>query len=85
MDIVKDDSQVEEQAVKFDPSKAYRWQPETRFVLNGTEFGNALNTLRALLEISQLAGVAYQALEQKLKDAVETGEAIEIEPPQQNQ
>lgn len=78
MEIVKDTPQ-------FDPSKQYRWTPETEFVLKGGEFATLLNTLRAHLsteqaQITLLAQRAADVLEAQLKDAVETGKAVEIVP-----
>ena len=83
MEIVKDTPQ-------FDPSKQYRWTPETEFVLKGGEFATLLNTLRAHLsteqaQITLLAQRAAEVLEAQLKDAVETGKAVEITPEERPQ
>lgn len=83
MEIVKDTPQ-------FDPSKQYRWTPETEFVLKGGEFATLLNTLRAHLsteqaQITLLAQRAADVLEAQLKDAVESGKAVEIVPEERPQ
>lgn len=85
MEIVKDDEELVMPQPEFDPSKQYRWTPETEFVLKGGEFATLLNTLRAHLsteqaQITLLAQRAADVLEAQLKDAVESGKAVEITP-----
>jgi len=84
MEIVKDD---EPQAVllpEFDPSKKYRWTPDTKFVLEGAEFATLLNAMRAILSTEEAQTIlaaqrASDELEKLLKDAVEDGRAVEIQ------
>ena len=80
---------VEDQPT-FDPTKQYRWTPETEFVLKGAEFATLLNTLRAHLsteqaQITLLAQRAADVLEAQLKEAVESGKAVEITPEERPQ
>ena len=82
MEIVKDTPQ-------FDPSKQYRWTPDTQFVLTGSEFATLLNTMRAHLsteaaQITLLTQRASEALEAQLKAAVESGAAVEAETQPQS-
>ena len=62
---------------KYDPSKAYRWNPEDTFTLTGQEFGFTYQVLNAkkmeLLQQLEIIGI----LENKLKEAVESGVAVE--------
>lgn len=84
MEIVKDEETSATVVATFDPSKKYKWTPETTFAMNGHQFAMVLNSLRAVLstDIAQSlfsSQAASEALEDLLKDAVEDGRAIEIE------
>lgn len=63
---------------EFNPNVNYSWTPETEFALVGNEFGFILNTLLAkekeLVEQLQVLSI----LKEKLKAAVERGEAVEV-------
>ena len=85
MQIVKDEDQQVDATVgpTFDPTKQYRWNPDTQFTLTGGEFAVLLNSLRAFLstensQIVLLADRAAKALEDQLKGAVEDGRAVEV-------
>mgnify|MGYP000685720307 CR=1 FL=1 len=83
MEIVKDDQPSATVVTEFDPSKQYRWNPDTEFKLDGGEFATLLNSLRAFLstensQIVLLADKAAKALENQLKEAVEDGRAVEV-------
>lgn len=86
MKIVRDngeDNTSKPEKVEFDPKKVYTWNPEDRFVLNGNQFGQILNTLRVVLaskEIQMLI-TASDTMEDILADAVEKGVAKEVVEP----
>ena len=86
MQIVRDEGEIVDATTPtFDPQKQYRWEPSTEFKLNGGEFAVLLNALRAYLstEDSQIvlaADRASKALEDQLRQAVEDGRAVEVEP-----
>jgi hypothetical protein len=68
---------------KFDPSKQYKWSPDTKFILAASEYGMILNGFRAILNTTEAKNIlmvlkASEILEEKLKQAVETGQAQEI-------
>lgn len=63
---------------KYDAAKKYRWEPDTRFLLTGEEFGVILNSLRAILNSPDaqrilLAERANLAVENSIARAVEVG------------
>lgn len=74
-------SKMEENPVKgpkYDPSKKYRWEPGSNFLLSGEEFGIILNSLRAILNTPDaqrilLAEKASQSIDRVLARAVEVG------------
>jgi len=62
----------------FDPSKKYKWQPNTNFEVTGAEFGVMLNAFRLALstETAQQTLLIYEAsktAESVLARAVEIG------------
>jgi hypothetical protein len=84
MEIVKDEETSATVAPTFDPSKKYKWTPDTMFTMNGQEFAVMLNTLRGILSTDLAQSLfsaqnASESMENLLKSAVEDGRAIEIE------
>lgn len=68
----------QEKGLKYDPSKPYKWEPGTQFLLSGEEFGVILNSIRAILNSPEgrlilLADQANKAVETSLARAVEIG------------
>lgn len=65
----------------FDPTKNYKWDLDTKFELDGQEFGFIYNLL--LKEKRELLRKldAINMLEMRLREAVEDGRATELEPP----
>jgi hypothetical protein len=83
MQIVKDEEPQATVVPEFDPNKKYRWTPDTKFVLGGSEFATLLNSMRVMLSTEQAQSIlaaqrASESLENLLKNAVENGNAIEI-------
>lgn len=39
---------MEENKITFDPTKHYKWEPDTEVVLKGEVFGALLNTIKAM-------------------------------------
>jgi hypothetical protein len=74
--------------ITYDPNKKYTWTNDDQFVINGSEFGLILNTLRAILSTPEaakilLANEANNVIEAKLAQAVESGVVVEApEAPQ---
>lgn len=73
-----EDLKEEQKVNKYDPSKKYRWEPGTNFLLSGEEFGVVLNSLRAILNTHEaqrilLAERANLAIENALSKAVAIG------------
>lgn len=70
---------VAEATPTFSPEKRYRWTPEDQFTLTGVEFAMILNQVlerkQKLLQELEVTNL----LEQKLKEAVESGVATEME------
>src|SRR5690349_18008766 len=63
---------------KYDPSKKYRWEPGSNFLLTGEEFGLILNSLRAILNTPEaqrvlLAEKASHSIDKALARAIEVG------------
>lgn len=80
---------VEKEAtpIVYDPTKRYRWPSETTFGFNGGEFGVVLNSLRQVLSTKEAQAIlqaarASEIIELALKEAVESGIAIEDTPKQ---
>lgn len=70
--------------VTYDPNKRYRWTPDDKFELVGSEFGILLNALRAVLSTNEaqtilLAERANEVIENSLAKAVEAGRVKEAE------
>lgn len=62
----------------YDPRKKYSWGADSKFELNGSEFGLVLNTIRAILNTEEAAKIlladrANDALEGIMAKAVESG------------
>jgi hypothetical protein len=80
-----------DEKVTFDPNKPYQWKPTDIFEFNGVEYSLLANALRTLLNSEEAQKVMmyqdmYKLVEQKLKDAVETGKAVElVQPPDEPQ
>lgn len=69
---------VEQQPITFDPTKSYTWTGDTKFVLNGQEFGQILNSLRAVISTKEAktildAAEALNVVEGTLANAVMAG------------
>lgn len=66
------------QPITFDPTKSYTWTGDTKFVLNGQEFGQILNSLRAIISTKEAktildAAEALNVVEGTLASAVVAG------------
>jgi len=78
-----------EQFSKFDPSKNYSWEKDTQFTLSGTEFALIFNHLNQFMKAPITIESSFKlldismVLQQKLAQAVESGEAKESSPPQE--
>jgi hypothetical protein len=73
-----------QEPVKYDPNKKYTWNTDDIFVINGSEFGVILNSLRAQLATEEaarilLANRANNTVEQVLARSVEAGVIKEAE------
>ena len=73
----------QQQGPKFDPNKKYTWDVNTKFVLDGGDFGMLLNAMRAVINTKEaqtilLAKQAGDVLEEKLAAAVEAGAVVEV-------
>ena len=71
---------------KYNPSKKYKWDPGTQFLFSGDEFGQLLNSIRAILNTPEarkiiLAQQAHDAIEIALGRAVEIGIVQEMQEP----
>lgn len=69
--------------IKFDPNKAYQWQPTDIFSFSGEEYSAIRATLRSILETKEartvlLAQQASEALHRALISSVENGIAQEL-------
>lgn len=67
----------------YDPSKDYTWTPDTKFVLDGREFGLVLNVVRNILKTPEAMNVimAYEAglkIDNIMSSAVAEGKITEI-------
>lgn len=76
---------VEQQPITFDPTKSYTWTGDTKFVLNGQEFGQILNSLRAVISTKEAktildAAEALNVVEGTLAQAVMAGAVKEAQP-----
>lgn len=68
----------------YNPEKKYTWSPEDKFEFTGAEFGLILNAIRSILNTPEaakilLADKANEAIEKKLKEAVEQDVVKEAE------
>jgi hypothetical protein len=68
----------------YDPSKNYTWSPETKFVLEGRDFGLVLNVLRGILSTQEATNtiLAYEAnkvIENIIAASVAEGKIVEVE------
>jgi hypothetical protein len=68
---------------QYDPRKKYTWKPTDNFVIPGNEFGEILNSLRALLssptgQMVLLANRASEVIESTFADAVNKGIVVEV-------
>jgi hypothetical protein len=75
--------QEPQQTPKFDPTKKYTWSADSKFVLDGNNFGMLLNALRAVINTKEaqtilLAKQAGDVLEDTLAIAVEAGIVVEV-------
>lgn len=75
--------------VSYDPNKRYRWTPDDKFELVGSEFGILLNAMRAVLSTNEaqtilLAERANEVIENALAKAVEAGRVKEAEDEKTN-
>ena len=72
----------------YDPTKNYTWNPDSKFVISGQDFGLILNTLRGILATQEAANVimAYEAnkrIEGIIARSVEEGAIYEFKVPEQ--
>ena len=75
--------QEQQQGPKFDPNKKYTWDMNTKFVLDGGDFGMLLNAMRAVINTKEaqtilLAKQAGDVLEDALAAGVEAGIVVEV-------
>lgn len=72
------DTTTEVAKATYDPTKTYKWEEFTPFILSGKEYGFIYNTLLGkkteLLKQLEILNV----LEAKLRASVEAGEATEL-------
>ena len=69
---------MSEQKLSYEPSKSYKWEIDTPFVLTGAEYGLIYNNLlKKKVELLQSLEV-LNTLEAKLREAVESGAATEV-------
>lgn len=69
---------------EYDASKNYRWLPDSKYELNGSQFGITLNALRAILSTPEAQRIikikeAHDEMESLLRKSVEEGVAVEVE------
>lgn len=75
-----------EKTTKFDPTKNYAWEKDTLFTLSGTEFALIFNHLNQFMKAPITIESSFKLLDismilqQKLSQAVESGEAKEAIP-----
>lgn len=82
-DLVKESSNGKDEnpikkAPRYDPTKNYRWEPETQFLVSGNDFGLILNSVRNVLLSPEAQAIlrleqAAKALENSLARAIEIG------------
>lgn len=75
---------------KYDPNRTYTWTPETKFEMDGEQFGAILNAFRAILSTPEANAIfqisrTNQLVEKILADAVEKGDVIEAPEPKAEQ
>lgn len=63
---------------KYDPRKQYKWERDTKFEMDGNEFGLILNTFRTILKSREaqeilLINEANNVIENVLGKAVDSG------------
>lgn len=75
------DAVATEIVAEYNPQKSYGWEVETPFVLTGAEFGMIYNTLLKKKSELLMQLDVLNVLEGKLRLAVETGAAKEVEQP----
>lgn len=64
---------------QYDPSKPYKWDEDTVFELKGNEFGLLFNYFFSKYTESKAVVLAFEALQEKLKKAVEEGKAKQVD------
>ena len=74
--------QVESPVATYDPTKKYKWDHNSTFVLKGEEFALVLNSLRMILQTPEAQKIlmterAADQMEHLLARAVESGVAKE--------
>lgn len=74
---------------EYDPNKNYRWESNTKFEMNGEEFGLVLNTFRSILQKPEaqeilLINRAHNIIENVLKQSVEAGNIKEVQKKPEN-
>lgn len=69
-----------ENQIIYDPTKSYKWEKDAEFSFTGLEYGFIFNSLMSKRKelLAQLD--VLNILEAKLKKAVESGTAYEIQP-----
>lgn len=78
----------EVQEIIYDPNKRYKWEPTTKFVLEGRTYGLVYNMIQMLMnsrltDAILMADDAQHELKLVLKQAVESG--IVKEAPEEDQ
>jgi len=73
----------------YNPNIKYGWDKDTKFSLNGNEFGLILNTFRTVLASPEaqkiiLMNTANNTMEEMLKRSVESGIVKPAEIPDEN-
>lgn len=63
---------------EYDPKKKYKWEPSTKFVIEGQDFGLILNTIRSVLNTPEaqkilMLEMTSKVLEETLAKAVNSG------------
>lgn len=74
---------MQQSGPKFDPNKKYTWNADAAVTLTGSEFGQILNTLRAITSTKEaqiiiLADKAADAVEEVLVRNVNNGNFVEM-------
>lgn len=88
-DEIKEFAPVSEEGPVFDPKKKYTWNSDIAVVLTGAEFGQILNSLRAITSTPEAialfrAAEATVAIEDVLARNVNNGNIVEAQEAPKN-